>query len=180
MLCFWRGLCKVYYRRIGGTTKPQLGARSLMFSACPSHPEAQLHHGAPFPLQTLSPPAMELGQTHSCQAVFRGGGGRQSYISLFPHPRACSSPSGPVRSIPAWNRAAARRKPERMPLSGCTITSLAEAAQGERKSTRANAQQITGYGSAAYAQARPWAAGWSHAAGRATQGLATPGWQQPL
>lgn len=167
MLCFWRGLCKVYYRRIGGTTKPQLGARSLMFSACPSHPEAQLHHGAPSPLQTPNLPG-----------CFPGGG--QSYISLFPHPRACSSPSGPVRSIPAWNRAAARHKPERMPLSGCTITSLAEATQGERKITRANAQQIAGYGSAVYAQARPWAAGWSHAAGRATQGLATPGWQHPL
>lgn len=77
MLCFWRGLCKVYYRRIGGTTKPQLGARSLMFSACPSHPEAQLHHGAPSPLQTPNPPAVELGQTPAdCQAVFLGGGGR--------------------------------------------------------------------------------------------------------
>lgn len=75
MLCFWRGLCKVYYRRIGGTTKPQLGARSLMFSACPSHPEAQLHHGAPSPLQTPNPPAVELGQTPAdCQAVFLGGG----------------------------------------------------------------------------------------------------------
>lgn len=133
--------------------KPSRGPAPSRCPVSPAHPE---------------PPGRGAGADPLLPGCFPGRG--QSCSSFFPRPRACSSPSGTVRSIPAWNRAAARRKHERMPLSGCTITSLAEAAQGERKSARANAQQTARYSSAAYAQARRWAAGRSRAAGRTTRG----------
>lgn len=147
MLCFWLGLCKVYYHRIGGTTKPRLGA-----AACHAVPAQQCL------ISPVDPKTSVLGRVCSHQAVFPGGG---RAAVPFPARHLALSGASPLR-------AAARHKRERMPLSGCTITSLAEAARGKGKSMRANAQQIGGY-SSAHNQHR--AAGMENYSGQSNPGL---------